>query len=228
MALAVAPALAQAHSGPTGGMAQLTVATPAETVAAREHFFGSENVAADGRVRSDRVILSWFSVASLAMAIDGHVVLLDTYIHKGEDKPNYVPTTTDEVAALDPEAIFIGHGHFDHAKTGGRDRGAHGRRGRGHARALRPGDRGGRRVPEAGRRPSAVSTRWTGTRSPAPRSASSGRSETGSQVSALKHVHSDAEPPDGEGHETSLTGRGLPGRERDPPPPARARASCRG
>ena len=92
---------------------------PAETVDARQHFFGAENVAADGSVRSDRVILSWFSVASMAAAIDGHVVLLDAYIHKEEDLPNYVPTTTEELVALKPEAIFIGHGHFDHAATGG-------------------------------------------------------------------------------------------------------------
>ena len=94
-------------------------ASPAQMVAARKHFFGSENVAADGRVRPDRVIVSWFSVASLAMAIDGHVVLLDTYIHKGEERPSYVPTTTSELVALNPEAIFIGHGHFDHAKSAG-------------------------------------------------------------------------------------------------------------
>lgn len=92
---------------------------PADTVKARQHFFGAENVAADGSLPRGRVILSWFSVASFAAAIDGHVVLLDAYIHKGEDRPNYVPTTTDELAALRPEAIFIGHGHYDHASTAG-------------------------------------------------------------------------------------------------------------
>ncbi|HEX8051643.1 MAG TPA: MBL fold metallo-hydrolase [Thermoleophilaceae bacterium] len=92
---------------------------PAETIKARQHFFGAENVAADGTLPRGRVILSWFSVASFAAAIDGHAVLLDTYIHKGEDRPNYVPTTTDELAALRPEAIFIGHGHYDHASTAG-------------------------------------------------------------------------------------------------------------
>lgn len=106
MALAVA---APAHAQPL----------PERTVAARQHFFGSENVDAEGRLPRGRVILSWFSVASYAAAIDGHVVLLDTYIHKGEDRPNYVPTTTDELADLRPEAIFIGHGHFDHANTSG-------------------------------------------------------------------------------------------------------------
>ena len=94
-------------------------ALPDATIKAREHFFGAENVAADGSLPRDRVILSWFSVASYAAAIDGHVVLLDAYIHKGEDRPNYVPTTYDELADLKPEAIFIGHGHYDHAAKAG-------------------------------------------------------------------------------------------------------------
>jgi hypothetical protein len=92
---------------------------PAATIRARQHFFGAENVAADGSLPRGRVILSWFSVASYAAAVDGHVVLLDAYIHKGEDRPSYVPTTYDEVADLRPEAIFIGHGHYDHATRAG-------------------------------------------------------------------------------------------------------------
>ena len=119
LAAAVLAFTTPALADDTTASVSTTPASAAETTAARVHFFGTENVGPDGRVRPDRVILSWFSVASMAMAIDGHVVLLDTYIHKGEDRPNYVPTTTDEVAALNPEAIFIGHGHFDHAKTAG-------------------------------------------------------------------------------------------------------------
>ena len=94
-------------------------ALPTETIKARQHFLGAENVAPDGSLPRGRVILSWFSVASFAAAIDGHMVLLDAYIHKGEDRPNYVPTTTEELAALRPEAIFIGHGHYDHAALAG-------------------------------------------------------------------------------------------------------------
>ena len=86
------------------------------TLTARRYFFGAENVDAQGRPNPDKVILSWFSVSSLAAAIDGHVVLLDTYIHKGEP---YVPATTDQLVALKPEAVFIGHGHVDHANTAG-------------------------------------------------------------------------------------------------------------
>jgi hypothetical protein len=113
-AVCVAVAAACAPSAPAAAQP-----LAGDTIEARQHFFGAENVAADGSLPRGRVILSWFSVASLAAAIDGHVVLLDTYIHKGEDRPNYVPTTTDELAALRPEAIFIGHGHYDHAVTAG-------------------------------------------------------------------------------------------------------------
>ena len=99
--------------------AEAPAAVPDATLKARQHFFGAENVAADGSLPRGRVILSWFSVASYAAAIDGHVVLLDAYIHKGEDRPNYVPTTPNELADLSPEAIFIGHGHYDHGRLGG-------------------------------------------------------------------------------------------------------------
>ena len=178
-------------------------------MAAREHFFGAENVGADGRVRPDRVIVSWFSVASLALAIDGHVVLLDTYIHKGEDRPNYVPTTTDEVAALKPEVIFVGHGHFDHANTGGE-------------LAQRTGATlvG---TPEHCDQATQQAAEYAGQSAPIRCLAAVERgSEPGAEVrelrplgerveiSALKHLHSAAEPPDGEGHETSLTTGGVP------------------
>jgi len=49
------------------------------------------------------------------MAIRGHVVLLDSYIYRMADRPSYVPTTLRELVDLQPEAIFLGHGHFDHA-----------------------------------------------------------------------------------------------------------------
>ena len=91
-----------------------------ELVQARQHFFGSENVnAITGRVNPDKVILSWFGTSSLAASLRGRVVLLDTFITLRQDRPSYVPTTLTELIALKPEAIFIGHGHFDHADTAG-------------------------------------------------------------------------------------------------------------
>ena len=86
-----------------------------DMVAARTKFFGAANVAADGSVRSDKVILSWFSTSSFAAAFNGHVVFLDAWKIRGSVNNDYVPTTTKELIALNPEYIFIGHGDFDHA-----------------------------------------------------------------------------------------------------------------
>lgn len=96
-------------------------ALPADGIAARTHFFGAENVdAATGAVRKDRVVLSWFGVSSMAMAINGEVVLLDAYINNANSSTptsasdRYVDTTYDELVALRPTALFIGHDHGDH------------------------------------------------------------------------------------------------------------------
>ena len=108
--------------------ALLLLAIPAEarlpkrTIEAREAFFGAANVDQRGQVRRDRVILSWFGVASFAAALEGKVVLLDTYVNNYGPldcpaQPNdqrYVPADYDDLIALRPRAIFIGHEHFDH------------------------------------------------------------------------------------------------------------------
>jgi L-ascorbate metabolism protein UlaG (beta-lactamase superfamily) len=184
-------------------------ALPAETVAARQHFFGAENVAADGSVRADRVILSWFSVASVAAALDGHVVLLDAYIHKEEDLPNYVPTTTEELVALAPEAVFIGHGHFDHAAAGGEIIARTG--------AFLVGTP--EHCDQAKQQAAAYAGQAVDVRC---LDAVTRASEPGKEVNVLrpfadrievtafKHVHSAAEAPDGENHETTLGSAPLP------------------
>ncbi len=85
------------------------------TVALREKFFGAANVnPSTGAVRKDVVILTWASVMTYAAAIDGHVVLFDAWVARGEHS-GYVPTDAGELAALKPELVFIGHSHFDHA-----------------------------------------------------------------------------------------------------------------
>ena len=206
--LASVPAYA-AHPDRPASAEPVIAAAAADTVKARRHFFGAENVDASGRVRRDRVVLSWFSVASVAAAIDGRVVLLDTYIHKGEDRPNYVPTTTNELVALAPEAIFIGHGHFDHANTGGEIAARTG--------ALVVG------TPEHCDQAKEQAKAVAGPMKPVRCLAAVGRgSAPGAQVSrltplgdsvavsAFKHLHSAAEAPDGENHETSLGSTGLP------------------
>jgi L-ascorbate metabolism protein UlaG (beta-lactamase superfamily) len=125
---AVATSSSSTTSPPTTSTAPPT-AEEAARAAARRAFFGADNVDDRGNVRGDRVILSWFGVSSVAASFAGHVALLDTYINgtdeghcSGADPnqpPGYVPTTYDQLAALAPEAIFIGHEHSDHlCRTG--------------------------------------------------------------------------------------------------------------
>lgn len=207
---ALAPVSAQAaHPGRPASAEPVIAAAAADTVKARRHFFGSENVDTTGRVRRDRVVLSWFSVASVAAAIDGRVVLLDTYIHKGEDEPNYVPTTTNELVALAPEAIFVGHGHFDHANTGGEIAARTG--------ALVVGtpehcDQAREQAKAVAGPVKPVRCLAAVPRGSAPGAKVSHLTPLGDSVAvtAFKHLHSAAEPPDGENHETSLTSGALP------------------
>ncbi len=84
-------------------------------IALREKLFGKANVDhRTGAVRKGVVILSWTSVMTYAAAIDGHVVLLDAWVARGEHS-GYVPTSAAELGAIKPEYVFIGHSHFDHA-----------------------------------------------------------------------------------------------------------------
>lgn len=98
-----------------GGAAAPGAGAPEDTIRARQRFFGAENVdSRTARVRRDRVVLSWIGSAGYAAAFNGHVVLLDAWVPRGHHH-GYVPTTVSELVALDPVAIFVGHGHFDHA-----------------------------------------------------------------------------------------------------------------
>ncbi|MGI8460636.1 MAG: MBL fold metallo-hydrolase [Solirubrobacterales bacterium] len=184
---------------------------PPETVAAREHYFGAENVSPEGALRRDQVLLSWFSVASFAAAFDGHVVLLDTYIHKSEDAPGYVPTTTEELVDLKPEAIFLGHGHFDHADTAGEIAARTGATLIGtpeHCAQAREEAAGFGSLSE----PVKCITAAASADAPGATRELDGLGALGEdvEVTALKHVHSAAEPPDGENHETSLVAGATP------------------
>lgn len=90
-------------------------ANPA-TVAARQKFFGTQNVDPhSGAVDSSKVIFSWITNASFAAAVKGHVMLLDTYVTRLEVTPGRTPFVIQDLLDLQPEALFIGHGHFDHA-----------------------------------------------------------------------------------------------------------------
>lgn len=112
--------------GPSAGAAAApaTAAAPpaadAETIAERQRVFGAENVdPRTGALPRDEVHLVWVSVSTFAAAIDGHVVLFDAYIHKEEDERAYVPATVDDLVALRPEAILLGHAHYDHGLLSG-------------------------------------------------------------------------------------------------------------
>jgi L-ascorbate metabolism protein UlaG (beta-lactamase superfamily) len=86
-------------------------ANPAVTPAAR---------AARDRLLGDRwddpryVTLHWVGVSSMVVTIHGHLLLFDAWQIIGA-VDDYLPLTRDDLAALDPEAILVGHGHFDHA-----------------------------------------------------------------------------------------------------------------
>jgi len=88
------------------------VAISPDTQLARQRILGIDKLDA-GQVK-----LWWYGVSSFIMAAGGHLFLLDAWeivgVHKG-----YVPITRDDLVALKPEAIFIGHGHFDHAADAG-------------------------------------------------------------------------------------------------------------
>lgn len=86
------------------------------TIAARQKFFGTQNVdATSGKVDGNKVIFSWLTNASFAAAMSGHVALLDSFVTRLETTPGRTPFVIQDLVDLQPEAIFLGHGHFDHA-----------------------------------------------------------------------------------------------------------------
>ncbi|NKY30605.1 MBL fold metallo-hydrolase [Nocardia gamkensis] len=114
--------------GPGGKVATLAAGRlrpatdPADprTIAARTRFFGADTVdPATGAPRGDRVVLSWAGCTTYALAIGGSVFLLDAWVPR-LTSTGYVPATPQQLADLAPAAIFIGHGHFDHAGDAGR------------------------------------------------------------------------------------------------------------
>ena len=66
----------------------------------------------------DYVTLDWVGVSSFIVTVKGHLFLFDAWEIVGAQK-DYLPLGREELAALEPEAILIGHGHFDHAADAG-------------------------------------------------------------------------------------------------------------
>jgi L-ascorbate metabolism protein UlaG (beta-lactamase superfamily) len=94
----------------------------AAMVAARSKFFGAENVNVEtGALDRDQVIFSWVTNATIAVSMKGHVMLLDTYVNRLELTPasgpdlRRTPISYQDLVNLHPEALFLGHGHGDHA-----------------------------------------------------------------------------------------------------------------
>jgi L-ascorbate metabolism protein UlaG (beta-lactamase superfamily) len=90
-------------------------------ITARQKFFGIENVdATTGAVKKDKVVASWATNTTYVTSILGHVILLDSYISRPElptapiDR-RYSPLLPQDLIDVRPEAIFLGHGHGDHA-----------------------------------------------------------------------------------------------------------------
>jgi hypothetical protein len=102
----------------SGSLAGQALGKPhdAAMIAARQKIFGAANVNENnGKVRDDRVVFSWLTNATFAAAMKGHVVLLDTFVTRLEVMPGRTPIVIQDLVDLKPEALFIGHGHFDHA-----------------------------------------------------------------------------------------------------------------
>lgn len=91
---------------PLPAAAALTVSP--EVQAARDRLLGP------GATDPDHVRLWWFGVASFVASAGGHLFLLDAWESVGLHA-DYVPIGREDLVALAPEVIFIGHGHFDHA-----------------------------------------------------------------------------------------------------------------
>jgi len=88
---------------------------------ARQKLFGIENVDSRGRVKKDKVILSWATNTTYVASVKGRIILLDSYINRPELRPTTpldtrrTPFLPQDFVAAKPEAIFLGHGHGDHA-----------------------------------------------------------------------------------------------------------------
>jgi L-ascorbate metabolism protein UlaG (beta-lactamase superfamily) len=92
----------------------------AALVSARQKLFGVENVDEKGRVDREKVIFSWATNTTYAVSVQGRVILLDSYLNRPElpTAPldtRRTPLLPQDLAAARPEAIFLGHGHGDHA-----------------------------------------------------------------------------------------------------------------
>ena len=64
------------------------------------------------------VTLHWTGVSSFIVTVGGHLLLFDAWEIVGIHR-DYLPIGREELAGVEPEAILLGHGHFDHAADAG-------------------------------------------------------------------------------------------------------------
>lgn len=91
---------------------------PAKVSISRETQLARQRILGTDTLDPAQVKIWWYGVSSFIMSAGGHLFLLDAWEVVGAHK-GYVPITRDDLVALKPEAIFIGHGHFDHAADAG-------------------------------------------------------------------------------------------------------------
>lgn len=88
----------------------------ADMIAARQHIFGAENVNPDtGALPDDKVVFSWLSASSFVAAVQGKIVMFDTYITRLETERGRTPLTIMDLVNMNPDVITVSHGHNDHA-----------------------------------------------------------------------------------------------------------------
>lgn len=162
------------------------VEVPAEAQAARDRLLGP--LAGDPR----HVTLHWVGVSSFVMTIGGHLILLDAWEPVGI-QAGYVPLGREDLAALRPEAVLVGHGHFDHAADVGFVAGRSGAVVVGSEEICDIAER------DAGRDGTTVTCAITGDAStPDPGTAQSLRLFADlAPVTVLQHIHSATNPPGG-------------------------------
>ena len=61
------------------------------------------------------MIFTWLTNSSIGVSLKGRVFLLDSYVQRAETLAGRTPFVVEDLVKLSPEAIFLGHGHFDHA-----------------------------------------------------------------------------------------------------------------
>jgi L-ascorbate metabolism protein UlaG (beta-lactamase superfamily) len=84
-------------------------------IGARRALFGAGIIdPRSGEPHDDVLAIVWLGVSTFMVALAGRVLLFDAWIPRGTSRPR-TPFTPADLAYLRPDAVLVGHGHFDHA-----------------------------------------------------------------------------------------------------------------